>query len=76
MKLTYGVNQITSFGVIRIMKLGVKLKIKSKPNLCRLIGIAFIALKNLSIHLSAEFNATKLKRDAKAVLEEKRTIYL
>ena len=35
MKLTYEVNRIISFRMIRIMKLRVKLKIKSKPNLCR-----------------------------------------
>jgi len=68
MKLTYGINRITFFGGDSIMKLG-KLKIKSKPNLCRMV----LHLLHWKICPSTcrRLDSTNMKNDAKAVLKEK-----
>jgi len=57
--------------MIQIMKLRVKLNIKRVNPIYVGIGIAFIALKNLSIHLS-KIQCNKCEKWwAKAVLREK-----
>jgi len=72
MKLTYEVNRITSFRMIRIMKLRVKLKSKLSVNLIYLGILHLLHWKICSIYLlKTGFNATNVKNDVKAVLREK-----